>query len=91
MHHFPGMCSTKNEEVNQEREKYGIQEIGNPAQVRGKRYPPEDDEGRLQDDSCARFVEGNIPDWSRRNFFKTMKCDRTSDASNHMREDLNNQ
>lgn len=32
-----------------------------------------------------------IPDWSRRNFFKMMKFDKTSEASNHneMKEDLN--
>lgn len=32
------------------------------------------------------------PDWSRRNFFKMMESDRTSEASNYneMKEDLNN-
>lgn len=64
-------------------EKYGILETRNPAQVGGKTYPQQDDEGDSKMRAVLALWSATIPDWSRRNFFKMMKFDRTSDASNH--------
>lgn len=75
------MLHKKNEEVN-EGKTYGMQESGNPAQVRGKTYSQEDNEGDPKMIAVLSLWRAIILDWSRRNLFKMVKSDRTSGASN---------